>query len=195
MRTILLALTVVCHAAIIDRVAIVAGRHPILDSAITSDIRVTGFLNGAAPDFSTASRKQAASRLIDQQLIRDQIRSGDYPIARNAEADELLAQIRQERFAAPVQYRAALQRYGITEQELKDRLLWQLTVLRFIDARFRPQVIVSEEEIERAQKTSRAGRKSIVDQITGERVNTLLDDWLKEQRAQTRIEYLEKFLQ
>ena len=192
---LLLATACLCHATIIDRVAIAVARHPILESAINLDIRVTSFLNGEAPIFSAASRKQAASRLIDQQLIRDQIVSGDYPVAKAAEAADLLAQIRKDRFPTASQYRAALERYGITEQQLKDRLLWQLTVLRFIDARFRPQVVVSEEEIQRAQQLRKGDRQSISDQIASERVNTLLDDWLKDQRTQTRIDYLEKSLQ
>jgi hypothetical protein len=188
---ILFALSLCCPAAIIDRIAIVAGRHAILDSAIATEIRVTAFLNHETPDFSAASRKEAASRLIDQALIREQIASGDYPVAKESEAAALLAQIRADR----PQYRAELARDGITEQELKDRLLWQLTVLRFIDARFRPQVVVSDEEIHRAQAGRKTDRQAIVDQLTGERVNALLDDWLKQQRSEARIEYLEKSLQ
>ena len=38
--------------------------------------------------------------------------------------------------------RQDLNQYGVTEDELHDALLWQLTVLRFIDERFRPGVMV-----------------------------------------------------
>ena len=193
----------VSNAAIIDRVSVIVGKRPILASAIDRDIRVTSFLNGNRPDFSPASRKQAASRLIDQQLIRDQIRGGDYPVAPEDEADRLLEQTARDRYANNAQLRQALQRAGITEAELKDRLLWQLTVLRFIDARFRPAVVVSNEEVERYYTAHRTQlnapldqvRQKITDDLTGERVNGLLDDWLRQQRRDTRVEYLEKSLQ
>jgi peptidyl-prolyl cis-trans isomerase SurA len=189
----------ISFAAIIDRVAIVVDKHPILDSAIDRDIRITSFLNRAAADLSLTSRKQAASRLIDQELIRTEIRTGDYPVAPEPEAAELLAQIKKDR----PDYRQALSRTAITEGELKDRLLWQMTVLRFIDARFRPGVNVTSEEIaqyfnaHRAQfpgTLEEAGAK-VSDFLTGEQVNQALDEWLEQKRQQTRIEYLEKTLQ
>jgi parvulin-like peptidyl-prolyl isomerase len=78
-----------------------------------------------------------------------------------------------------------------------------MTVLRFIDARFRPAVVVSDAEVQRYYESHRAefkgslddARQSITDQLSAERVNALLEDWLKEQRKQARIEYLEKSLQ
>ncbi len=191
-------------AAIIDQTSVVVGRHVILDSDIRRDIRITAFLNGERPDFSLPSRKQAASRLIDQELIREQIRTGNYPVATEAEARKTLEQIETNRFKGQqAAFERALAEAGISEAELEDRLLWQLTVLRFIDVRFRPAVVVSDEEItqyynaHRAQiKTDEnAARAQIIDTITGERVNDLLDQWLRQTRAQTHIEYLEKSLQ
>lgn len=202
MRIWILLAAAISSGAILDRIAIVVDKHPILDSAIDREIRVTSFLNHEAPDFSPASRKQAAGRLIDQELIRQQIRSGDYPVAPESEALQLLAGIKKDRFANDAEYRRALSRAGITEDELKNHLAWQLTVLKFIDARFRPSVVVSDEEVQRYYNAHRAAfptsldeaRQKIVDQLTGERVNKLLDDWLKETRQQTRIDYMEKAL-
>jgi hypothetical protein len=206
---ILAALPCVGWAVVIDRTSIVVGNHAVKDSDIRRDIRITSFLNGQQLDFSTPSRKKAASRLIDQELIRDQIRTGNYPVAPESEADQLLAQTRKDRFASDVLYRRALSQYGITEIELKDRLLWQLTVLRFIDARFRPAVVVSEQDIEQYYTEHRAElakahpnakgiddlKPEIEQVIAGERINKLLDDWLEQQRKETRIEYLDKSLQ
>jgi SurA N-terminal domain len=194
---------------IIDRTAIVVGNHVIKDSDIDKEIRITSFLNNQPPDLSPAARKQAASRLIDQELIREQIRSGKYVIASANETENLLAQFKKDRFANDAGYRRALARYGIAEQELKDRLSWQLTVLRFIDTRFRPAVVVSDEEIQAFYNAHRdellrshPGAKGLDDlkseiepMITGERINQLLDQWLADARKQTRIEYLEKSLQ
>jgi hypothetical protein len=189
----------ISFAAIIDRVAVVVDGHPILDSAIERDIRVTSFLNHNAPDFSLASRRRAASRLIDQELIRAEIRTGNYPVAPESEAAQLLTQIRRDR----PDYRQALSQDGITEDELKDQLLWQMTVLRFIDTRFRPGVTVTDEDITRYYNAHRSqfsgsaeqARSKVGDLLTGEKVNTALDEWLSQKRQETRIEYPEKALQ
>jgi hypothetical protein len=203
MRSIAL-LTIFCSfGAIVDRIAVVVGKHPILDSQINRDLRVTSFLNNEGLDFSLASRKKAASRLVDQELIREQIRTGGFPVATAAEADALLQQTQKERYASEAQFPQALATTGITLDELKDRLVWQLTVLRFIDARFRPEVTISDEEVQRYYNARRVAlkgsldeeRQTIMDQLAGERVNKLLDDWLADQRKQTRIEYVEKSLQ
>jgi hypothetical protein len=210
-RSTLISLAVGCltaHAVIIDRTAIVVGTHVIKDSDIDLDIRVTGFLNGGQPDFTPASRKSAASRLIDQELIREQIRSGEYPVALQSDADKLLADLKRSRFPAAGQYLRALNQLNLYESGLTARLLWQLTVLRFIDIRFRPAVVVSEQEIQQYYDAHRVqllrahpGAKDLADvkpaieqQLTGDRINTLLDEWLQQTRKETHIEYLEKTL-
>jgi hypothetical protein len=196
-------------SVIIDRSAIIVSKRVVKDSDIQRDIRITSFLNGQQPDFSDASRRRAASRLIDQELIRQQIRSGKYAVAEESEADHLLAQTKQDRFAGDAQYRNELSRLGISESELKDALLWQLTVLRFIDTRFRPAVVVSDEDIQQYYDAHRAElakahpgargaadlRPEIEQLIAGERINKLLDEWLQQSRKDVRIDYLEKSLQ
>jgi parvulin-like peptidyl-prolyl isomerase len=190
------------RAVIIDRTAIVVGHTPILDSQINREIRVTAFLNGKPAAINSAARKEAASRLIDQQLIRQQIRAGDYPLASRADTDRLLGAV-ESRYANPAGFTEALRKYGITEADLRERLSWQLTVLRFIDTMFRPQVVVSEADIEHYYNSHRsqfgdkplaAVKPAIAETITGERVNQLLNNWLDQARKSARIVYLDKSL-
>lgn len=190
-------------AVLLDRIAVIVGRTPILDSDITTDIRVTAFLNRTPLDFSPASRKQSAGRLIDQVIIRQQIQLGGFPIATRAETDSFLTSIEHSRAASVSQFRSALSSYGISEPVLRDRLHWQLTILRFIDAMFRPQVVVSETDIENFYESHRAAlsfksiaqvRPAIVETITGERINTLFDAWLETNRKSARIVFLESAL-
>jgi hypothetical protein len=201
---IILCASLPAAAVIIDRTAIVIDKQAILDSQIDRDIRLTAYLNKGRADFGAASRKKAASRLIDQELIRQQIRSGTYPVAPETETNQLLDQIKHADSATDAVYRSTLLRYGIDEAELRTRLSWQLTVLRFIDARFRAQVVVSDAEIqdyyaahrtEEGTKSLDDERSKMVETITAERVNKLFDDWLDESRKSARIDYLEKSLQ
>ncbi len=161
-------------AAIVDRIAVVAGTRVIKDSDIEREIRVIDFINGESLDFSPAARKKAAGRLIDQSLLRREIEAGRYPAAAAEEVDKFLAQVRRQRFPSDSEYQAALDRYGITEDQLKQHLAWQLTVLHFIEQRFRAGIPEKEQP--------------------GTRINQQFYAWLDQARKQTRIEYHEEAL-
>jgi hypothetical protein len=193
---------------IIDRVAVIVGNAIIKDSDVGRDIRVTDFLNARPLDVSNSSRKKAADRLINQALIRREIRIGDYPIATLQQADVELNRLEGRRFKSPAGFQQALRRYGITELELRTEFQWQLTVLQFIDTRFKPAVLVSDQEIEtyyrqhgdalRREYPGKASlddlREDIQNIITGEKVNKLFFAWLDDQRKQTKIRFLEESL-
>lgn len=193
------------RAVIVDRIAIVTGDRIIKESDISEDLRITAFLNNESPANTPAARRQTASRLIDQALIRKELESGDYPPGSLAEAQTLLADIKK-RYPDDPAYKTALKSHGIDEEDLKERLLWQLTVLRFIDARFRPAVLVTEEDLEKYYNQHRQElqaetpgkpvsletlRPHIQDILAGERVNQILDEWLEHRRKAAKIVYLE----
>ncbi|HVW11144.1 MAG TPA: hypothetical protein VHC90_21310, partial [Bryobacteraceae bacterium] len=73
-------------AVVLDRTAVVVGNRAIKLSDVDRDIRVTSFLNRTAIDTSPAARRKAAERLVDQSVIRDEISTGDYQRATDAEA-------------------------------------------------------------------------------------------------------------
>jgi peptidyl-prolyl cis-trans isomerase C len=208
LAAVLLFAMPLAQAVIVDRVAIIVGNAIVKDSDIDEDLRATAFLNNENAVFNPTARKKAASRLIDQALIRKEIQSGEYPSAPVAEAQSLLADLKK-RYPDEAAYQKTLSSRGIDEEEVKDRLLWQLTVLRFIDARFRPAALVTDEEIEKYYNqnqqqlraanpgkpvTLEALRAQIQDTLTGERVNEFLDDWLNRRRQDTKIVYLEDTL-
>src|SRR5262249_61948523 len=98
--------------------------------------------------FSPAVRKKAAERLIEQTLLRDQISRTGFGWAPESEADAFLARIRQDRFGGSSdRLRAALAAYGSSEEELRSHLLWQVTVLRYINQRFRGATVVTDDEV------------------------------------------------
>jgi hypothetical protein len=191
----------IAQAVIVDRVAITVENSIIKDSDIAEDLRITSFLNNESPSGSLAARKVSASRLIDQAVIRKEIDSGAYPSASAAETQSLLAEV-EKRYPNEAAFKQAMTSRGIDEDDLKDHLVWQLTVLHFIDARFRPSALITEEDIEkyynqhkpRFQAALEAVHAQIQDELTGERVNQLLDDWLTRRRQSTKIVYLEEAL-
>jgi hypothetical protein len=203
--TVFLLTASIAGAVIVDRVAVIVGNGIVKDSDITEDLKITAFLNKQSLALTSAGRKRAASLLVDQMLIRKELESGDYPYGSVTEAQTLLADLKK-RYADEASYERALASRRIDESDLKARLLWQLTVLRFIDARFRPAALVTTEEVEKYyhehkpqlqaanpgnQATLDALRPQIEDLLSGERVNQLLEDWLNRKRQETRIVYLE----
>jgi hypothetical protein len=197
------------NAIVLDRVAIAVGRRAIKSSDIDRDLRVTAFLNNAPLDTSNAAKKRAAERLIDQQIIREEIATGQYARANEGEAAGMLDQIRTTRFrGSDAQLRAALARYGITQSQLQDQLLWQLTVLRFIDARFRPSVQVSDDDVRKYYDTHLAELKrqyprdnsfetlepKVRETMEASQTDKQFEEWIAANRKSTRIEYHQEAL-
>jgi peptidyl-prolyl cis-trans isomerase SurA len=197
-----LLVSAMAQAVIVDRIAIIAGKKIVKDSDIANDLRLTAFLNHEALTFSPAARKKAADRLLEQGFIRDELEAGDYPRATVAEAQETLNNLIKSGYRTEAAYKSALAAYGISDEDLKARLLWQLTVLRFIDARFRSSALVTDDQIRQYYDSHRqqfgndlnAARGKIEDLLTGERTNKAFYDWLDQQRQQTTIRYLEDSL-
>ena len=201
---------IMLHAVIIDRIAIVVGGDKIIkDSDINRDIRLVSFINKQKADFGADARRTAASRLVDQMLIRREIEVGMYSVPSESDVARTLAGVEKSRCPTAAQCKKEMADYGLTQQELKEYLSWQLTVLRFIDTRFRPAVLVSDEEIEayyrqhlaELQKqnpgkpdTLEALHDQIQQTLTAERINEQFYSWLKARRQAIKVEYREASL-
>jgi peptidyl-prolyl cis-trans isomerase SurA len=205
-RCLLLAVLVfpVPGAVVIDRIAVIAGKHVIKSSDIDRDLRITAFLNSEPLAINPASKRKAADRLVDQTIIRDEIASGGYQRATDGEAQAMLGQIRQTRYSgSEVRFRQALSQYGVNEGDLQMQLLWQLTVLRFIDERFRPGILLTDEEVRdyynlhlaelKREYPKEQGYEALAPRIRtsleGERINQQFETWLDDARKRDRIEY------
>jgi hypothetical protein len=176
----------------------------IKHSDIIQDIRLTDFLNHETPSLTLSEQKKAAARLIDQTLIRKELESGLYSSPDPTEVDSLLQQIKR-RFASDAAYRRALAAYHLSEGDLRKRLDWQLTVLRFINLRFGADAPVPEAEArayyerhlpESKNAATTAGdfeslRPEIDKAINGERVNQQFFAWLEGAEKNTRVTYNE----
>ncbi len=212
--TFLLLASSLAFSTIIDRIAVVVGatqgtrRSIIKDSDIDRDIRFISFLNGEPLRITEDARKKAANRLIDQIFIRREIESGDYPVASLQQADQQLERLEKQRFKTQAAFLDGLRRYGLTELDLRLYFQWQLTILRFIDVRFKPAVMVTDEEIEKYYRDHDAQlrranpgksslddlREQIRDTLAGEKVNQVFFAWLDEQRKNSKIEFHEESL-
>ncbi len=191
-----------CNGEIIDRIAVSVGNQVITESQIVDEIRITAFLNNNAPDLSQAGKKAAAERLIEQTLVRREMDLGHFPLPDLSEADPLEHEL-QTKYGSPADFDGALAKAGVAEPNLKQHLWWQVTLLRFIDYRFRPAVQIQDAAIKDYYDKQRAewekqgvkpipsledSRTDIEKILTEQRVDRAMDRWLGDSR--TRVEIL-----
>ena len=210
----LLILLLVSGAAsgsvVIDRIAVIVGKRVIKSSDVDRDLRVTAFINRQPLDLSAAARRTAAKRLVDQQIIRQELSAQGYSRPSDGDANQMLQQITKERFQGSTPLlQSALVRYGLSKDILRERLLWQLTVLRFIDQRFRPGILVTDEDVRAYYDQHLADLKreypkdssfqalstKIRNSLEGQRIDQEFEAWLDEARKRNRIEYKEAAFQ
>ena len=201
-RIVLVALA--ARAEIIDRIAVSVGNGIITMSDLDTEIRVTAALNGVQPDFSPTNKRATANRLVEQKLIRRELELSKYMLPDPSAAQPLFEDFLKAHPDAPAAY-------SVTEQQIQDALLWQLTLLRFIEVRFRPGVQVSDRDIAEyfdkvVKPAAQAGhpdepvsledyRKQIEETLTGQRTDKEVDTWLKDARKRTDIVFHEEVLQ
>jgi hypothetical protein len=179
------------------------GNRVIAESDLHREIRVAAFLDGVKPDFSPAGQRATAERMVEQVLIRRELEISRYPVPSAAEVAPVLEAFKKERFPKDEEYQRALADYGIADQDVKDLLLWQRTLLLFIEVRFQSGVQVTGPDIQDyfdkvvkpAAEAAHPGqpidledyRDPIEQTIAGQRADREMNTWLKEARNRTEI--------
>lgn len=200
----ILTVALAARAAILDRIAVTVGRQVITESDVILDLRVAAFLDNRPVDLSGEQKRKVADRLVDQLLILQEADFGRVPPPGKAEAARLLEQVKSGYGA---DYRAALARYGIDEDDVIEHLLAGLRAMHYTDLRFRPEVQVSDTDLhdyynqliakskrnEAAEiPTFEASRDQIEKLLTDQRTSQALDRWLATRRTETQIVYHEQ---
>src|SRR5580692_2483060 len=201
----LLAIVLPARAGdVLDRVVATVNNHIILQSEWQDAVRYEAFVAGhTLEQVQAADRKAALDHLIDQELLREQMRSSGFPHASGEEVEKSLQEIRK-RYAADAEagWDAALKRYGLTEQELKKRVALQVDLLGLVDSRLRPNVVIDSKSIESyynqelipqlrqsgAQQVPLAEvTPKIRELLTQQKMNQMLVAWLQDLRSGSRI--------
>src|SRR5581483_4388494 len=126
-------------ADVLDRILAIVNNTPILLSDWDEAWRCEALLAGRAPEsYSEAEQKQVFQRLVDQELLRQQMRT--YLLA-PVTAEEIQQQFKNVRAQLSggddARWKSLLAGAGVTEEELTRRLRHQMEVERFLDVRFR----------------------------------------------------------
>jgi len=197
-------------AEIIDRIVVTVDERIITLSDVVQEIRVAALLDGAPLEFTAQRKRQAAERLVENLLLARDMELTRFPPPAPAEAEEFIRQIRNSRKLEPAAWQGELARYGVSEALLREHLARRLAVLRYIEFRFRPEVQVSETEIRQYAQTRLMAlpgvapgavpsydeaRRAAEAALAAQRVDQLVDAWLKDARRRARIRYREAALQ
>ena len=193
-------------ADVVDRIAVSVGSSVITESEIRHQLKVRALLEGVPLLLDEENKRAAADRLIEQTLIRREMQASRYTAPDSGLAKALLTSMKQSRFAGDeAAYQAEVRRARLSEADLESAFLWQLTVLRFVEFRFRPGIQVPAEEIREYydQKfvpawkartvdpvpTFEEAERNCEDTLIQERIDNQLDRWISLTRTQTNIRY------
>jgi len=180
----------------------------ILASQWDEAIRFEALSSGRAVNtLSDAECDAALDRLIDQELIQQEIAVTTYRPVAAAEVDDKVANLRRQ--LAPAaddqQWHSLLASYGLDEEDVRAHIAGYLDILRFVDQRFRPSIHIDSRNVEAYYRStlvpelqSKGMRppelKQIAPQIeellVQQRIDELLTAYLKNLRAQSRIQRL-----
>ncbi|HNY40664.1 MAG TPA: hypothetical protein PKJ41_09720 [Bryobacteraceae bacterium] len=197
------------RAEVVDRIAASVAGQVVTLSDTRRLIRISTFLEKSEPDYSSANLRRAAEQLVDQALIRREAELSRYPAPSYQEIDSALDQFAASLGMDKQAMFAAALKNGFSEQEMRDHAAWRLTLVRFIDYRFRPGVMVSDADVanyynnvflpefrkqspDATPPGSDAVRARIIDILNTQLATQASQLWLDQARKQTRIHYFEE---
>jgi hypothetical protein len=189
---------------IVDRIVANVNGHIFLESDWEDEIAFEALLNARPADsFTTAERKAALDRLIDQELLREQVHPSQ--TAPPEMIESRVAEVRKmyPEAATDAGWLATLERYGLTPAIIEQRLGRDIQLMRLVEARLRPAIQIDNRAVESYYRErllpelQRAGSKEvplpevfsrIKDLLAEQKLNQLITSWLASLRSESHIQ-------
>ncbi len=188
---------------IIDKIVANVNGHPVLKSDWEEELSFEAFANGRELDTLTPSeRKAALERLINQELLREQVRP-TAPAPKEVVSGKI-GELRKlyPSVAGDEQWHATLSRYGMTQSVLEKHLGDDIQLMRLVEEHLRPSIHIDAGAVEtyyRQQFLPELQKKGsgevplsevsarIKSLLAEQRLNELLAGWLERLRSESRI--------
>lgn len=192
-------------AEVIDRIVATVNGHIILQSDWDEALCYEALLNGRPlSEFSDDERKAVLDRLIDQELLGEQMKSAAFPHASEGEATARVSDARKKYAEAGTDegWQVLLGRLRLTEKEVIAHVQQQIDLMRLVDAHLRPTVQIDSKTIEayyREQfvpQLKQSGGEEVPlaevssrirELLTQEKVNELMVAWLQTLRSESKV--------
>ena len=161
----------------IARVLAVVDGHPLLLSDVSDLERVRGLGEDAALEAAIDERLmfQEASRLAQTEVLKDE----------------------EERALAELVERKPILREQVPEAGLRRILRRQITILKYVEFRFRPQLRVSDEEVRAAYEADpqagaswEAEKEKIRERLERRALDERIEAWVRELRSRAEVRYV-----
>jgi hypothetical protein len=204
---LLLSVAIGLHAGeLLDRIVATVNTQVILQSDWDDEIHFEAFMSGRKPEDVTAEmRKAALDRLIDQDILRDQMHVADLKPAGAEAIKKQIEDLKSEQIREhPGQsWATTLSQYQLTDKVVEDHVAAELEQFQLVDLRFRPSIQVSAADVEKyyreqiVPKLPASDPSSVNDAapkikeiLIQEKINQLLNSWLDTLRSQAQIRVL-----
>jgi peptidyl-prolyl cis-trans isomerase SurA len=200
-----LLLPVAWAGQVIDRIVATVNGHIILQSDWDEAMCYEALLNGRALNqFTDEDRRAVLDRLIDQELLGEQMKSAFFEHASQPEAAARVAEARKHypEAATDEGWKLVLSRLGLSEKDLLAHVQQQIDLMRLVDAHLRPAVQIDSKTIEAYYREkfvpqlkpsiapdvpSADVAAKIRELLTQEKVNELLVSWLQSLRSESKV--------
>jgi len=192
-------------AEVIDRIVAIVNGHIILQSDWNDALRYEALLGARSlSEFSDEDRRAVLDRLIDQELLGEQMKSASFQHATEADAAAQVADARKlyPQASSDEGWQTVLAQYGLTEKVLIVHVRQEIDLMRLVDAHLRPTVQIDSKSIEAYYrekfvpqlKQSGAGEVPLADVtaqirelLTQQKVSELMVSWLQSLRSESRV--------
>ncbi len=208
---LLFAITSVSPARseVIDRIVATVNGHIILQSDWDDALRYEALLNGRPLSlFTDDDRRAVLDRLIDQELLGEQMKAAAFQHATEAEATARVADARKHYANAATDegWQDVLGRFHLSEKDVVAHVQQQIDLMRLVDAHLRPAVQIDSKTIEAYYldkfvpqlKESGAGEVPLEDVsakirelLTQQKVSELMVSWLQSLRSESKVDISE----
>jgi len=187
---------------VVDRIVATVNGHVILQSEWDEELSYEAVLTGRHfSDFTEEDRKAALDRLIDQELLGEQMATASFRRASEEEAEAKIAEARNKQ-SSPEAWQAELSEFRLSDKDIIEHVRRQLDLTRLVDARLRPAVQIDSGSVEayyrdkfvpQLQQSGAAKvplddvSDKIRDLLTEQKVNELLVSWLHTLRSESDV--------
>jgi hypothetical protein len=160
--------------------------------------------NRPLSQFTEDDRRAVLDRLIDQELLRGQMKSADFRHATDTEVAARVADARKQspKASSPDAWQSLLAQYHLTEKDVFEHVRQQIDVMRLVDARLRPAVQIDSKSIEAyyrdqfVPKLKKSGASEVPlaevsnkirELLTEQKVSEMLVSWLQTLRSEGQV--------
>ena len=202
LAALLMGSMAVRSSEVLDRMVATVNGHVILQSDWDEELRFECFMSRhSLVDLSADERKAALNRLIDQEILREQMRLMDSSPASAEQIQKQMEALKtDQRQHAGEAWETVLSQYHLTDKIIENHVAAELEQFQLMDTRFRPSIQVSAAEVEKYYRERLVPKLSASDVISlteatpkireilmQEKINQLLNSWLETLRAQALV--------